>query len=99
MAKSQKRCMIQVSKFILVNCTTGERTTENIAFNRVLVPHIKANYQSERENGFKRVFDDNKYSKFSYVFHENGLWKDAEDLDFQVVKMRMKKQGMNRPST
>ena len=99
MSMSQKRCMMHVSRLILVNCITGEMTAENIAFNRVLVPHIKANYQSERKNGFKRVFNDNEYSKFSYVFHENGMWKDAEDLDYQIVEMRMKEQGMKHPST
>ena len=99
MSMFQKRCMMQVSKLILVNCITREMTAENIAFNRVLVPHIKANYQSERENGFKTVFDDNEYSKFSYVFNENGMWKDAEDLDCKIVEMRVKQQGMEHPST
>ena len=45
MSTSQKKCMMQVSKLILVNCITKEMTAENIAFNRLLVPHLKANYQ------------------------------------------------------
>ena len=80
MSISQKKCMMQVSKFILVNCITAEKTAENIALNRLLVPHIKASYQSQEENGFERVFDDDEYSRFSYVLHENGMWKDAEYL-------------------
>ena len=99
MSMSQKRCMMQVSKLILVNCITGEMTAENFAFNRLLVPHIKANYKSEEENGFKRVFDDDECSQFSYVFKKNGMWKDAENLQYQIVEMRMKKQGMKHPST
>jgi tetratricopeptide (TPR) repeat protein len=99
MSMSQQRCMIQVSKWILVNCITGEMTGENIAFNRVLAPHIKANYQSEEQNGFKRVFDDNEYFKFSYVLLQNGMWKDAEYLEYQIVEMRMKKKGIKHPST
>jgi len=75
MSISQKRCMMQVSKLILVNCIAEEMTAENIAFNRSLVAHIKANYQLEEENGFNRVFDDDEYTKFSYVFHQNGMWK------------------------
>ena len=99
MSISQKKCMMQVSKLILVNCITREMTTENIAFNRVLVPHIKANYQSEMENGFKRVFDDDEYSKFSYVFYKNGMWKDAEYLGYKIVEMRMKQKGKKHSST
>ena len=99
MSMSQKRCMMQVAKLILVNSITREMTAENIAFNRVLVPHIKANQCSERENGFKIMFDDNEYSKFSYVFHQNGMWKDAEDVNYQLVEMRMKELGMEHPST
>ena len=73
MSISQKKCMIQVSKWILVNCITEGMTAENIAFNRHLVPHIKANYQSQKENGFESVFDNDEYSRFSYVLHENGM--------------------------
>ena len=71
MTMSQKRCMIQVSKLMLVNCITEETTADNIAFNRVPVPHIKTNYQSEGQNGYKRVFDDDEYSKFSYSEGQN----------------------------
>jgi len=99
MSSSQKKCMIQVSRLILVNCITKEMTAENIAFNRLLVPHIKANYQSQEENGFERVFDDDEYSRFSYVLHENGMWKDAEYLRYQILNMRMKKWGTKHPST
>ena len=82
MSICQKKCMMQVSKLILVNCITeGEEVTaESIALNRLLAPHIKANYQSQEENGFERVFDDDEYSRFSYVLLENGMWKDAEYL-------------------
>ena len=64
--------MMQVSKLILVNCISREMTAENIGFNRILVLHIKANYQSQEGNGFQRVFDDDEYDKFSYVLKENG---------------------------
>ena len=80
MPMSEKRCMMQVSKLILVNCITEGMRAEDIAFNRVLVPHIKANYQSAEENGFKRLFDVNEYSNFSDIFHQNGMWRDVEDL-------------------
>jgi tetratricopeptide (TPR) repeat protein len=96
---SQKKCMMQVSKLILVNCITREMTTENRAFRRLLVPHIKANYQSEEENSFQRVFHDDEYSKFSYVFHESGMWKDAEFFQHKVVEMGIKKQGPEHPNT
>ena len=63
MPTSQKKCMTQVSKLILVNCISREITAENIAFNRLLVPHIKANYQLQEQISFKRVFNDNEYSE------------------------------------
>jgi len=93
MSISQKKCMMHMSKLILVNCITERMTAENIAFNRLLVPHIKANYQSQEENNFKRVFDDDEYSKFSCVLQRNGMWKDAEYLQHQILEMRIKKQG------
>ena len=77
--------MMQVSKLILVNSITRGMTAENIAFNRALVPHIKANYQSAEENGFKRVFNENEYSNFGDVFYENGMWRDVEDLEYKIV--------------
>ena len=99
MLTSQKKCMMQVSKWILVNCISRDKTAENIAFNRLLVPHIKSNCQSQEENGFKRVFDDNEYSNFSHVLKENGMWKDAEYLEFEIMEMRRRKQGTKHPST
>ena len=99
MSISQKKCMMQVSKLILVNCITMEMTAENIALNRLLVPHIKANYHSQDENGLEREFDDYEYSKFSYVLHENGMWKDGEYLHYQIVEMRIKKHGTKHPTT
>ena len=99
MSTSQKKCMMQVSRLILVNCIAEGVTAENIAFNRLLVPHIKANYQSQVENSFKRVFDDYEYSRFSSVLHENGMWKDAEYLQYQIVEMRVKKHGTKHPNT
>ena len=38
-------------------------------------------------------------SQFSYVFYENGTWKDVEYLNHQIVEMGMKKQGKKHPST
>ena len=99
MSISQQKCMMQVSKLILVNCISREMTAENMGFNRILVLHIKANYQSQEENGFKRVYDDDEYDKFSYVLKENGMWKDAEYFLYKIMEMRRKKQGTKHPST
>ena len=99
MSISKKKCMMQVSKWILVSCITKEITAENIALNRLLVSHIKANYQSQEENGFERGFDDDEYSRFSYVLHNNGMWKDAEYLQYQIVQMRIEKHGSKNPLT
>ena len=95
MSISQRKCMMQVSKWILANCISRDMTAENIAFNRLLVPHIRANCQSQEENGFKRVFDDNECSKFSYVLQENGMWKVAEYFECQLIEMRKKKLGQS----
>jgi hypothetical protein len=50
----QKKCMIQVSKLILINCITEGMTAENIIFNRLLAPHIKASYQSEERKWLQK---------------------------------------------
>ena len=83
--------MIQVSRLILVNCITEETTAENIAFHRLLVPHIRTNYQLQEENGMKKMFDDNEYYWFSNVLQDNGMWKDAEYFQHQIVRTRIKK--------
>jgi tetratricopeptide (TPR) repeat protein len=99
MSISQKKCMMQVSKLILVNCITEGMTAEDIAFNRLLAPHIKANYQSQKEYGFKGVFDVDEYSRFSYVLNENKMWKDVEYLQYQIVQMETRKWGTKHPLT
>jgi len=99
MAMSEKQVMHKVAKLILVHSIPLGNASEDFAFRRLLLVHIKANYQFQDENHFKREFDELEYVRFSHVLQENGMWKDAEDLQYEVVKIRKQRFGEMHQST
>ena len=99
MTISEKQVMYRVAKLILVHSIPLNNAIEDFAFRRLLLVHIKANYQFQQENHIKKEFDELEYARFSYLLQENGMWKDAEDLLYQVMKMRKKRFGETHQST
>ena len=99
MSLSQKQIMYKVAKLLLVHSTPLDEATESFAFRRLLLVHIKANYQFQQENHVKNEFDELEYAKFSRVMRENCMWKDLEDLQYQLINTRRKKFGENHHST
>ena len=93
MAISEKQVMHKVAKLILVHSIPLGDATEDFAFHRLLLVHIKTNYQFQQENCIKKEFDELEYVRFSDLMQENGMWKDAEDLQYQVMKIRKEKYG------
>ena len=93
MAVSEKEVMHKVAKLILVHSIPLSDAAEDFAFRRLLLVHIKANYQFPQQNDIKKEFDELEYMRFSNIMQQNGLWKDAEDLQYQLVKKRKEKYG------
>ena len=93
MAASEKEVMHKVAKLILVHSIPLGDATEDFAFCRLLFVHIKANCQFQQQNDIKKEFDELEYMRFSNVMQENGLWKDAEDFQYQLMNIRKEKFG------
>ena len=96
---SEKQVMHKVAKLILVHSIPLHDKTEDFAFRRLLFVHIKANYQFQQENHIGKEFDDLEYNRFSRVLQENGMLKDAEDLQYEVMRIRKKRFGEIHRST
>jgi tetratricopeptide (TPR) repeat protein len=99
MEMSQKQVMHKVAKLILVHSIPLGDATSDLAFRRILLLHIKTNYQFQQENHIKKEFDALEYVRYSHVLQENGMWKDAEDVQYQVMKITKKRFGEMHQST
>ena len=64
-AISVKEVMHKVAKLILVHSIPLGDATEDFAFCRLLLVHIKTNYQFQQENYTGKEFDDLEYVRFS----------------------------------
>jgi tetratricopeptide (TPR) repeat protein len=93
MPMSEMQVMHKVAKLILVHAIPLSNASKDFAFRRLLLVHIKTNYQFQQKNHFKKEFDELEYVRFSQVLQENGMWKDAEELRYQVMKIRKKRFG------
>ena len=54
MAISEKKVMHKVAKLILVHSIPLGGAAEDFAFRRLLLVHIKANYQFQQQNHIKK---------------------------------------------
>ncbi|KIJ90039.1 hypothetical protein K443DRAFT_15573 [Laccaria amethystina LaAM-08-1] len=98
MEMAQKQVMHKVAKLILVHSIPLGAASLDLAFRRILSVHIKSNHQFQQENHIKKEFDELEYVRYSHVLQENGMWKDAEDVQYQVMKTT-KTFGEMRQST
>jgi Flp pilus assembly protein TadD len=90
----QSRC---VSANILLSLSiTFQFTSEDYAFRRTLIPHIKANDSRE---GISIPYDDDQYAGFALALHNSGFWTEAEKLQVQVVRTRTRVLGAEHPDT
>ena len=73
--------------------------SEDYAFRRTLVPHIKA---VDRHNALLKTpiaYNDKQYTNYGLVFYEAGYWNEAEQLQVQVSETRKRVLGEEHPST
>src|SRR3984893_12731659 len=95
--EQQTRCMS--AKALLAQSITFEFASQDYAFRRMLLPHIKANEQCANEIGAPQTYDDIQMARFALVFHENGYWNEAEKLEDDVMEMRKRLLGAEHPHT
>ncbi|KAI9835331.1 MAG: hypothetical protein M1819_002475 [Sarea resinae] len=84
---------------VLASSITRGHLTEDYAFRRQLLPHIKTciQYSTARAiNNEEKLVDA---SNFALVYGESGYWKEAEDLQMQLMETRSRVLGHEHPDT
>ena len=84
---------------LLSSSITPTFASEDYAFRRTLVPHIKA---ANRHNSLLRTpmaYNDKRYTNYGLVFYEAGYWNEAEQLQIRVSETRKRDLGEEHPDT
>ncbi|KAF5373437.1 hypothetical protein D9615_009492 [Tricholomella constricta] len=87
------------AKRILVRSISLGDTSQEYAFRRAILPHIKANRLYALEANAPRSFDDDEFNKYWRVYFDNGYGKDAEDMISRAVEWRAATYGPEDPRT
>src|SRR6202035_1356135 len=95
--EQQTRCMS--AKRLLVQSISFEFASQDYAFRRTLLSHIKANEKFGDEFETSQINDDVQMSRFALVFNENGYWNEAERLEVDVMELRKRLLGAEHPDT
>ena len=90
-------CLLATREF-LASSTSWRYRTEDYAFRRRLLPHIRACEKYGGGKGFL-LESHEQGSKFALVFSEAGQWKEAEELFAQVMETRKRALGEEHPDT
>ena len=99
MVQFEQEKMCQMGSTILACAIPWRFTSEDFALQQLIFPHIKANEMHARQMKCKGQYFDDKYARFALVMGENGDWKNAEQLEVQVMDMRKKQLGAEHPYT
>src|ERR1700683_2860038 len=84
---------------LLSYSVTFHFASDDYTFRQTLIPHIKATNQYIAGLGIQISYDDKQCTNFGLVFDEAGHWKDAEELDYEVMQTRKRVLGEEHPST
>ena len=96
-SEQQRMCL---TGSIILCCAIPQRfETEDCAFRRLIFPHIKACKLYGSQMGIIEQYYDDKFQNFALVMSENGDWKNAEQLEVQVLDMRKKLLGAEHLDT
>src|ERR1700733_4781068 len=97
-AEQQTRCMS--AKAMLAQSIPLQFSSQDYAFRRTLLPHMKANEQYAKEVGITEINDDDvQMTIFGLVFYENGYWNEAEKLQVNAMELRKRLLGAEHPDT
>jgi tetratricopeptide (TPR) repeat protein len=99
MSKFEQQRIWQMGGIILSCAIPESLTSQDYALRRLIFPHIKAHQLHGSQMGLIDQYYDDKWIKFALVIRENGDWNNAEQLECQVMDIRMKCFGKEHPST
>src|SRR3984957_1101601 len=99
MAPEEQKLRCNSARGLLSKSITFEMASEDYAFRRTLLAHIQANCQHGTEVGIGKNYDGDEYTKFALVQYEAGYWKEAEELQVQVMETSLRMFGAEHPDT
>ena len=97
--KYEQQRMYEMGSIILACAVSWRFTSYDYALRQLIFPHIKANELYGDEMRLEKKYYDDKYNNFGLVMSENGDWKNAEEMQVQVMDMRKKFLGSEHPDT
>jgi tetratricopeptide (TPR) repeat protein len=95
--KADNDLMAGYATKLLSQSVSFQFQSQDYAFHRILVPHIKANHQYAIDTGIKKAYNDVEGTNFGWVYYEAGYWKEAEELQGQVMEMTKRLLGAEHP--
>ena len=99
MLKSDQQKMCLMGSTILTCAISWKFEAHDFKLRKLIFPHIRANKLHERQIGVIKQYYDDEWIKFALVLKENGDFNSAEQLEVQVMDMRMKKLGAEHSDT
>ena len=101
MSESEQKRICQVGSLILSYTIQWRYRSEDYALRRLMYPHVMENKLHACQIGLMQQYydDGDKCSKFALVMKENGDWKNAEQLEVQIMDIRKKVLGAEHPDT
>src|ERR1700727_2773120 len=84
---------------LLSSSITFHFTSDDYAFRRTLIPHIKSAGQYIAGLEIETSYNEKQYTNFALAFDEAGFYKEAEKLEVQVMQTRMRVLEEENPST
>ena len=95
----RKKCCLMA--FVTLSCSLRWDGGQPYGFQRALVTHVRANMEHFRsesnENG--GIYLDDAYDKFGMLLHEQGYYKEAENLTNKLLDTRNRILGVQHPDT
>ena len=100
--EAEQRQWLNCATAVLAHCISPIMEASGQQFRRLLIPHMNSNLQALRlhfpsllETADRAV----ELDRFASVFAENGLWKQAQALQRQVVDFRLRTHGGRHENT
>ena len=98
-SKSEQQRMYEMGSTILCCAISRRLSSYDYGLRRLIFPHITANESHGSQMGLTKKYYDDKWNNFIFVMSEIGDWKNAEQLEVQVLDMRKKMLGVEHLHT
>ena len=101
MSESEQKRICEMGSIILSYAIAWRYKSEDYALRRLIYPHVMENKLHAFQIGLMQEYydDGDKCWKFALVMGENGDWKNAEQLEVQLMDIGKKVLGAEHPDT